>query len=58
MGEEIDIDEIEKKVSSMLSKGKNNGTIKFLLEDPPIHSKDDGVKVRCVYVFVCALLSR
>ena len=47
--EEIDIDEIEKKVTSMLSKGTNNGAIKFLLEDPPTHSKNDEIKVRYTY---------
>ena len=41
-----DIEEIEAEVRKFLNGGKNNKALKFLLEDPPVTSKDKDLKVR------------
>lgn len=43
MGE---IEEVEAEVRKFLNGGKNNKALKFLLEDPPVTSKDKDLKVR------------
>ena len=41
-----DIEEVEAEVRKFLNGGKNNKALKFLLEDPPVTSKDKDLKVR------------
>ena len=40
-----DIDEIKENVQKLLNNGKNNKALKLLLEDPPVTSKDQDIKV-------------
>ena len=59
MGE---IEEVEAEVRKFLNGGKNNKALKFLLDDPPVTSKDKDLKVRFsrfkkVDVFAHAYLS-
>ncbi len=46
MGE---IEEVEAEVRKFLNGGKNNKALKFLLDDPPVTSKDKDLKVRFSY---------
>lgn len=41
-----DFEEVESTVQKFLNGGKNNKALKFLLEDPPVASKDKDLKVR------------